>query len=74
MGRTYYGPMGLHKCFLSRGADDLDRNIELGVRALTRYPGDLKRTLRRYNTNFDRSYWVAVQRAIAKYRREGVSK
>lgn len=73
MGPTYYGPMGLHKCFVDRGAADLDRNIEMGVKALTRYPTDLKRSLRRYNTSFDGSYWTAIQRAAAKYRRAGVS-
>ena len=39
MGKgTYYGPFGIHKCFLGRWAiNDPLVNTEVGIRALARY-------------------------------------
>jgi hypothetical protein len=50
MGRTFYGPFGIHKCFLNKW--DIDNpyvNTEVGIRALARY-GDQRSALKRYNT------------------------
>jgi hypothetical protein len=73
MGRTYLGPFGIHKCFLKKWpVDQLECNIEVGVRAIARYK-DLKVSLKKYNTAFNEGYWRAVTTARAQYRRSGVT-
>lgn len=71
MGRTYYGPFGIHRCYLAKWPiDQLETNIQAGIRALR--GSDLRRILKRYNAEFTESYWRAVMKARAKYRKEGV--
>ena len=60
MGRTYYGPMGIHRCFLSRwDISDLYINTEVGIRALSRC-GDRRKLLKKYNAEFTESYYKRV--------------
>lgn len=75
MGKTYYGPMGIHKCFLNLGIDDPERNIEVGVKALARYgpvtnDDQLKRALKKYNSSFNLAYWNQIKKAELKYEGE----
>jgi hypothetical protein len=62
MGRgTYYGPFGIHKCFLDKWAiNDPMVNTEVGIRALSRYGKDYRRTLRKYNESFNESYYRRI--------------
>lgn len=65
-GGTFYGPFGIHRCFLKRWPiDNVLVNCWYGVRALR--GGNKKKVLRRYNAEFDRAYWLAVRRAEEKY-------
>lgn len=67
MGRTYYGPFGVHKCFLSRWPiNRLDENIRVGVSALR---GGFK-SLRRYNASYNSAYAGAIKQAMRKYELE----
>lgn len=69
---TYYGPMGLHKCFLRRwNIGDPYVNTEIGIRALAR-KRDLRRSLRKYNASFDETYYKRIMQLAAKNRRQGV--
>jgi len=63
MGKgTYYGPFGIHKCFLSRWRiDDPYINTEVGIRSLARY-SDQRRTLRKYNTSFNERYFQTIKK------------
>ena len=73
MGRTYYGPFGVNKCFLKKwSVDELDTNIKVGVKALSRNQ-NLKKSLQKYNAAFNEAYWQAIQEARRKYRKGGVS-
>ena len=69
MGKTYYGPAGIHRSFLTRWPiDDLKTNIEVGVAALR---GKSPRAvLRRYNKEWNIEYEQAVLAAADRYRRE----
>ena len=74
MGKTFYGPSGIHKCFLNKW--DIDKpkiNIDVGARAL-RGVGDnvalQKKRLKRYNASFNESYWKAIKSAERKYAME----
>jgi len=70
LGATYYGPMGIHKCFLNRWPiDDFRENIRVGVKALR--GRNLRHILKRYNAAFTESYWRAVKSAERRYRQEG---
>jgi hypothetical protein len=62
MGKgTYYGPFGIHRCFLSKWAiNDPYVNTEVGIRALARY-GDQKRSLKKYNASFNEAYWRRIK-------------
>ena len=72
MGRTYYGPFGIHKCFLEKWKiDDPYVNTEVGIRALARHK-NLRRSLKKYNAEFNESYYKRVIYLARKYRREGV--
>jgi hypothetical protein len=73
MGKTYYGPMGIHKDFLKKWAiDDPVTNINVGARALRdcQDEASLKKRLRRYNASFNGGYWSAVIGASRKYAME----
>jgi hypothetical protein len=61
MGRTFYGPYGIHKCFLNKwDISDAFTNTEVGIRALARY-GDQKRALKKYNTHFNMAYYNRIK-------------
>ena len=62
MGRgTYYGPFGIHKCFLSKwNIADPYVNTEVGIRALARY-ADQRRSLQHYNVEFNGAYWRRIK-------------
>lgn len=65
----YYGPMGIHQCFLKRWPiDQPEENIKRGVRALrgSNTAAGKLRVLRRYNQSSNRTYERAV---LAHYRR-----
>lgn len=71
LSRTYYGPMGIHKCFKHLGIDQTERNIEVGVEALRGVAGDTtkqKKRLRKYNTSFNMAYWKQIKQAEGRYR------
>jgi hypothetical protein len=68
MGKTYYGPMGIHKCFLKKWAiDDPMVNTEVGIRALARY-SDERQSLKKYNLEFNEGYWRRVKSLERQYR------
>jgi hypothetical protein len=70
MGRTFYGPMGIHKCFKTKW--DISNpyvNIQVGVRALR---GNQRRALRRYNPKATPTYESAVFAAKRRYERKKV--
>lgn len=77
MGKAgkYWLPMGIYDPNRSLGADSLDRNIYLGVKALARYgpvntEAELKKTLKKYNASFNLSYWSEIKKAERRYRKE----
>jgi len=70
----FWLPMGIYDPKGTKMAFILERNIELGVKALARYGPvrnlmDLKRTLRKYNTEFNSAYWYQIVKAERKYRK-----
>lgn len=72
MGKTYYGPFGIHRCFLQKWPiDRLETNIEVGIRAIGRCR-DLRKSLKRYNATFNETYYRAVLASARQYRRSGV--
>jgi len=73
MGKgTYYGPFGIHKCFLSKWPiNDPFVNTEIGIRALSRYK-DQRRSLKRYNAEFNESYYRSIKRIEARNRQRKV--
>lgn len=73
MGRSkYYGPFGIHKCFLDKWRiDDPYVNTEVGIRALARHK-NLRRSLKSYNAEFNEGYYKRVIYLTKKYRKEGV--
>ncbi len=73
MGRSHYsGPFGINRCFLSRwNVDDPWINTVIGIRALARYQ-DKRRTLMKYNANFNESYWRRVKELERRNRRAEV--
>ena len=72
MGKgTYYGPFGIHKCFLSKWEiNDPYVNTEVGIRALSRYK-DQKKSLKKYNASFNEAYYRRIKQLEARNRREG---
>jgi hypothetical protein len=74
MGRSrYYGPFGIHKCFLDKWRiDDPYVNTEVGIRALARHKDDLRRSLKKYNAEFNEGYYKRVIFLAKKYRKERV--
>jgi hypothetical protein len=75
MGKgTYYGPFGIHKCFLSRwNIADPFINTEVGIRALARSK-DQRKALKRYNAEFNEAYWRRIKQLEAANRRANVFK
>ena len=73
MGRgTYYGPYGIHKCFLKKwDISDPSINTEVGIRALARYK-DQRKALKKYNASFNEGYYRRIKQLEARNRREGV--
>lgn len=74
----YWLPMGIFDPADRLGVDDLETNIEVGVRALTRYgpvtnAAELKKVLRKYNASFDGAYWGQIKKAEALYELELVN-
>lgn len=69
---TYIGPMGLHKGF-GRTYDIHNpyTNIALGCRALARSK-DRKKALRKYNKEFNMSYYNSVMKRYRFYKKEGL--
>jgi hypothetical protein len=73
MSKSFWGPMGINKCFFKRGwqIDKPIINIEIGVRALKNVGNNeylQKRRLHTYNTEFNYSYWSQIKKAKRKYR------
>lgn len=66
---TYYGPFGLHKCFLKRwDISDPVVNIEIGVRSLKPRKGEtLKHRMRRYNLAFNEGYWRTIKKLTRQF-------
>jgi hypothetical protein len=62
MGKgTYYGPFGIHRCFLKKWAiNDPLVNTEVGIRALARYSSQ-RRALQKYNASFNEAYWRRIK-------------
>lgn len=73
MGKgTYYGPFGIHKCFLSKWRiDDPYINTEVGIRALSRFK-DQRKSLRKYNASFNEAYYQTIKRIEARNRKTKV--
>jgi len=73
----YWGPMGIHNCFLSKWpVDDPKENILRGVIALSNsktYQGKLRR-LRKYNKSCDSAYIMAVMQHYQFYKDNHVFK
>jgi hypothetical protein len=63
MGRSrYYGPFGIHQCFLKKWAiDDPVLNTVIGIRALARY-----------SANFNEAYWRRVCYLERRNREAGI--
>lgn len=71
---TYYGPYGIKKCFLSKwDIADPYVNTEIGIKALTRYR-DLRKSLRKYNAEFNEAYYRRIVYLAQQNRRQGVFK
>ena len=71
----YYGPFGIHRCYLKRWAiDNPCVNILVGVRALrgTRTIKGKRRVLRRYNASYTRRYYRAVMGLYWRYKRNRI--
>jgi hypothetical protein len=73
MGKgTYYGPFGIHKCFLSKwDINDPFVNTEVGIRALSRYRSQ-RQALKKYNTAFNEGYYKRIKSLESKNRRDKV--
>lgn len=73
MGKgTYYGPFGIHKCFLKKWTiNDPMVNTEVGIRALARYT-DQRKSLRKYNLAFHEGYFKRIKQLEARNRKDGV--
>ena len=73
MGKgTYYGPYGIHKCFLSKWAiNDPLVNTEVGIRALARYK-DQRKSLKRYNASFNEGYYRQIKKLERQNRESGI--
>jgi len=72
IGRTYYGPMGIHKCFLKKwNISDPYVNTEVGIRALARY-GSQKKALKKYNASFNMAYYRRIKHLEHKNRQSKI--
>jgi hypothetical protein len=77
VGKSFYGPFGIHRCFLKQPIkgvmypiDEWPINVWVGCRALRgiKTKARAKRRLMTYNETFDSSYWLAIRRAWKKYK------
>lgn len=70
LGRSrYFGPFGIHQDFRKKWpVEDPWVNCLIGVRALR--GRDKRKVLRRYNAEFNESYYRAVMRAAGKRNRK----
>ena len=75
MGQSkYYGPFGIHRCFLSRW--DIANpfiNTEVGIRALARYK-DKRKSLKKYNAAFSEGYWKRIKQLERQNHLAGIFK
>ena len=68
MGRLgkskYWGPMGLNQdCFKDKeNVSDTFLNVYWGIKALARYPSDEIRSLKKYNSSYNNSYYKEIVR------------
>ena len=78
ISKTYYGPFGIHKCFLKKwDIADWKVNTEVGIRALAGHikrQGSLHGALKKYNTGdkgvkFE-GYVNKIKNLQRKYKRE----
>jgi hypothetical protein len=61
ISKTLYGPFGIRDCFLKKwDITDPFVNTEVGIRALARYPGNIKRSLQKYNKTFNNAYYNRI--------------
>lgn len=68
----YYLPFGIHKDFIKKwNIADPYVNTEVGIRALARHK-DLRRSLKKYNSEFNEGYYKRVIYLTKKYRKERV--
>ena len=69
LGRSkYWGPMGLNQdCFKDKkNVSDPFLNVYWGVKALARYPADEIRSLKKYNSSYNNSYYKEIVRLKKK--------
>lgn len=65
----WYGPFNIHKDYLNKWpVDELQENCKRGVMALR--GTNQRQILRRYNAEFNQAYYLEIEKAILKYRRE----
>lgn len=70
VSKTYYGPYGIHKCFLKKwNIADPYVNTEVGIRALARYKNQRK-SLKKYNVSFNEGYYKRIKYLENKNRKE----
>lgn len=76
MSKSFYGPFGIHKCFLKQPIDGvvypIDEwpiNVWIGCRALrgVKTKAGARKRLRTYNATFNQGYWKAIKVAWGKY-------
>ena len=77
MGRgTYYGPFGIHKCFLSKwDIADWKVNTEVGISSLAKHirkQGSLVGALKKYNTEYQPAYYQRIKSLKNKYKKERI--
>lgn len=73
IGKTYYGPMGIHKRFLKKWKiDDPKTNIEIGTMTFSgcRTEKQQKSKLKTYNKSFSPRYWLSIKSTKHKYEQE----
>jgi len=76
ISKSFYGPYGIHRCFLKRwDIDDPYINTMVGIKALARYGSSKQariKALRKYNTNYDSSYYKLILHLEHKFTKLGV--
>jgi hypothetical protein len=65
----YFGPFGIHQDFIRLwSVDDLETNIEVGVKALR--GKDKRAVLKRYNPKFNHKYYSEIMKLTKQYQKE----